>query len=79
MVHTLDSKIDKQLPNVAKQLKAYGDYQTAMIGKWHLGEGKAHEPIGFDYWDIVPGQGESLREVHDESEHTTDRSSPDHC
>jgi hypothetical protein len=29
-----------------------------MIGKWHLGEGKAHEPSGFDYWEIVPGQGE---------------------
>lgn len=28
-----------------------------MIGKWHLGEGKAHEPTGFDTWDILPGQG----------------------
>ena len=28
-----------------------------MIGKWHLGEGKAHEPTGFDHWDILPGQG----------------------
>jgi arylsulfatase A-like enzyme len=57
-VHTLVSKIDKTLPNVAKQLKAHGDYQTAMIGKWHLGEGKPHEPTGFDYWEIVPGQGQ---------------------
>jgi arylsulfatase A-like enzyme len=56
-VHTLISTIDKTLPNVAKQLKAHGAYQTAMIGKWHLGEGKAHEPTGFDYWEIVPGQG----------------------
>ncbi len=29
------------------------NYQTALIGKWHL---KAN-PQGFDYWDILPGQG----------------------
>ena len=28
-------------------------YQTAMIGKWHL----RSEPTGFDYWNILPGQG----------------------
>lgn len=28
-------------------------YQTAMIGKWHL----VSEPQGFDYWDILVGQG----------------------
>jgi arylsulfatase A-like enzyme len=56
-VMTLDSKINKHLPNVAKHLKT-GGYQTAMVGKWHLGEGKAHEPTGFDYWSVVPGQGE---------------------
>ncbi|KAL4938162.1 hypothetical protein BDV06DRAFT_226269 [Aspergillus oleicola] len=56
-VMTLDSKINKRIPNVAKQLRADG-YQTAMVGKWHLGEGKAHEPTGFDYWSVVPGQGE---------------------
>lgn len=28
-------------------------YSTAMIGKWHLGS----DPVGFDYWDILPGQG----------------------
>ena len=55
-VYTLDSKINKRLPNVAKHLRT-GGYQTAMIGKWHLGEGKAHQPTGFDYWDILPGQG----------------------
>lgn len=56
-VMTLDSKINKHLPNVAKQLRT-GGYQTAMIGKWHLGEGTAHEPSGFDYWSVVPGQGD---------------------
>ncbi|MFW6101300.1 MAG: sulfatase [Bacteroidota bacterium] len=29
-------------------------YQTAMIGKWHL---KTH-PTGFDYWKVLPGQGD---------------------
>lgn len=28
-------------------------YATALIGKWHLGT----EPTGFDFWDILPGQG----------------------
>ncbi len=28
-------------------------YQTAMIGKWHL----KSDPIGFDYWNVLPGQG----------------------
>lgn len=55
-VYTLDSKINKRLPNVAKHLRS-GGYQTAMIGKWHLGEGLPHEPTGFDYWTVVPGQG----------------------
>ena len=29
-----------------------------MIGKWHLGEGKPHEPSGFDHWEVIRGQGE---------------------
>ena len=28
-------------------------YQTAMIGKWHL----VSNPTGFNYWEILPGQG----------------------
>ncbi len=28
-------------------------YQTAVIGKWHL----KSDPTGFDYWNILPGQG----------------------
>ncbi|KAH7007410.1 alkaline-phosphatase-like protein [Ilyonectria destructans] len=57
-VMTLDSKINKRIPNVAKQLRSNANYQTAMIGKWHLGEGEEHEPTGFDYWSVLPGQGE---------------------
>ncbi len=29
-------------------------YQTALIGKWHLGS----LPTGFDFWEILPGQGD---------------------
>jgi arylsulfatase A-like enzyme len=56
-VTTLDTHIDNRLPNVAKHLRHAG-YQTAIFGKWHLGEGKAHEPTGFDEWAVVPGQGQ---------------------
>lgn len=28
-------------------------YQTAVVGKWHL----KSDPVGFDYWNILPGQG----------------------
>ena len=56
-VFTLASKINKQLPNVAKQLRSHGKYQTAIYGKWHLGEGDPSNPSGFNDWEIVPGQG----------------------
>ena len=29
-------------------------YQTAIVGKWHLGS----TPTGFDFWQIIPGQGD---------------------
>ena len=36
-----------------KILQQHG-YQTAMIGKWHL----KSPPTGFDYWNVLPGQGD---------------------
>ncbi len=36
------------------KLMQKGGYRTALIGKWHLGS----QPQGFDYWDILPGQGD---------------------
>jgi arylsulfatase A-like enzyme len=29
-------------------------YNTAIIGKWHL----KSQPTGFDYWNVLPGQGD---------------------
>jgi arylsulfatase A-like enzyme len=56
-VTTLATHIDNRLPNVAKHLRQAG-YQTAVFGKWHLGEGRKHEPTGFDSWSVLPGQGD---------------------
>jgi len=36
------------------QLLQKAGYQTALLGKWHL----KTKPTGFDYWKILPGQGQ---------------------
>lgn len=51
-VYTLNDRLDPNRNHVAKELQNAG-YQTAMIGKWHL----ESDPTGFDYWNILPGQG----------------------
>jgi arylsulfatase A-like enzyme len=43
---------DGSQQTVSNILQANG-YQTAMIGKWHL----KSSPVGFDYWNVLPGQG----------------------
>ncbi len=44
--------LDGRQPTLAKHLHAAG-YHTGIVGKWHLGS----EPMGFDEWNILPGQG----------------------
>lgn len=51
-VYTLSDAFDGSRRHVGKLLQAAG-YQTAVIGKWHLKK----EPTGFDYWNVLPGQG----------------------
>jgi len=40
--------------NTFPKLLRQAGYQTAMIGKWHL----VSNPTGFDFWNILPGQGD---------------------
>ena len=47
------NEFDWNQPNFAKELQKNG-YQTALIGKIHL-DGN---PQGFDYWNVLPGQGQ---------------------
>lgn len=56
-VRTLPTHIDASQPTFVSELGAAG-YRTAIVGKWHMGDGDGHDPQGFDYWDVLIDQGE---------------------
>lgn len=51
-VYTLADTLDPKKETVADLFRENG-YQTALIGKWHL----KSRPAGFDYYNVLPGQG----------------------
>jgi len=53
--------LDTSQPLLSKYMQQAG-YYTGMVGKWHLGGQNPNtpeigKPAGFDYWNILPGQG----------------------
>ncbi len=48
-----NERFDGSQQTFPKLMQAAG-YQTAIVGKWHL----ESDPTGFNYWHILPGQGQ---------------------
>lgn len=62
---TNDDKFDGSQQTFPKLLQQAG-YETAIVGKWHL----TSQPTGFDYWNILLGQGIYYNPQFNEMGHT---------
>lgn len=61
-VHTLWGDLNTEDKTVATLLQENG-YETAIVGKWHLHT----EPQGFDYFSVLPGQGDYFNPIFKET------------
>lgn len=59
-VSSIWTEIDYRVPTFIDVLAQHTDYQTALFGKWHLGEHGISAPRGFDEWVVFPGQGDYI-------------------
>lgn len=54
----LSGRLQKDKQYLAIEMNKLG-YNTAMIGKWHL----KHAPDAFDYYNVLPGQGDYFNPI----------------
>ncbi len=66
-IKTLNDVIDHTQETTVGMLLHDAGYQTAFMGKWHLGHGGNSDPAGYSFWSVLPVQGKyydpELREM----------------